>query len=221
MVCAMGAVNLRRSLGIAYERAMLAEGLVRPAGVDEAGRGCLAGPVVAAAVILDGNHRICGLQDSKKLTPVQRERLYGVIHESALSVSVKCVSHSVVDDLNIYQASLRAMREALSGLDLAADSALVDGMHVPDLKIPQRSLIGGDRVCASIAAASIVAKVWRDAHMRSLHETFPVYNFASNKGYGTPEHLAALEEYGPCPHHRRTFRGVREWDPSQGEMTVS
>lgn len=206
----MGAVNRGRSLGTAYERALLAEGFLRPAGVDEAGRGCLAGPVVAAAVILDGSRRIQGLQDSKKLNPAERERLYEVIQERALAVSVGSAGHDLVDRLNIHQASLQAMREAVETLPVPADCALVDGMHLPGLRVPHRSLIGGDGVCASIAAASIVAKVTRDRWMQDLHERYPAYNFASNKGYGTEEHLEALAVHGPCPYHRRTFRGVEE-----------
>lgn len=207
----MGARRRKRtSLSTRYERALVAEGFRRPAGADEAGRGCLAGPVVAAAVMLDAGRPIRGLNDSKLLRPEERESLSEIIHERALAVSVCVIESEEVDRLNVYRASQHAMREAILTLDEESDIALIDGARVPDLPFHQRGIVGGDRVCASIAAASIVAKVHRDDLMRRRHESWPVYNFASNKGYATPEHREALALHGPCPMHRRSFRGVQD-----------
>ena len=191
-----------------YERALREEGYARPAGVDEVGRGCLAGPVVAAAVILDPRRRVRGLNDSKRLSPRERERLSGLIVEKALSVSIFEVDNHLVDELNVYQATIRAMLGAVAGLDPRPDTVLVDGMRLPGLDLPHRAIAGGDAVCASIAAASIVAKVHRDTLMDGVHREFPAYNFVSNKGYGTTEHRTALATHGPCHYHRNSFRGV-------------
>jgi len=206
----MGAASRKRGLGFEYERGLRQEGYLCPAGLDEAGRGCLAGPVVVAAVILDPGRRIRGLDDSKRLPPAERERLSRLIEERALAVSVFEAAHDLVDRINVYQATVQAMLGALRGLSIRPDALLVDGMRLPVPGLHQRSIAGGDAACASIAAASILAKVRRDATMIRLHGEFPAYNFASNKGYGTQEHRSALAAYGPCPYHRASFRGVRD-----------
>lgn len=176
------------------------------AGVDEVGRGCLAGPVVAAAVILDPARPIRGLRDSKLLTPAGRERLYGEIVRLAASWSLSSVEAVEIDRINIHNAALLAMRGALVRLAPGADFALVDGFPLPGLDLPQRAVVGGDRRCAAIAAASIVAKVTRDRHMQALHAADPRFGFDRHKGYATREHLAAIERYGAASEHRRTFR---------------
>ena len=179
-------------------------GFVRIAGVDEAGRGCLAGPVVAAAVVLS-SRRLAGLRDSKLLTGAARERLYDRIRDSCLAWGVGVREAAEVDRLNVHRASLAAMRDALSRLAPLPDFVLVDAFRVPSLFIPQRGVVGGDRRCACIAAASIMAKVTRDRGMVRLHELDDRYGFDRHKGYGTAEHLAALARHGPSPAHRRTF----------------
>lgn len=180
-------------------------GFVRVAGVDEAGRGCLAGPVVAAAVILS-SRRLDGLRDSKLLTRAARERLCGRILRSCLAWGVAMRGPAEIDRVNVHRASLAAMRDALHGLAPLPDFVLVDAFRVPSLFIPQRGVVGGDRRCACIAAASIVAKVWRDREMVRLHEADGRYGFHRHKGYATREHLAALARHGRSPAHRRTFR---------------
>ena len=189
------------------ERAFHAEGYERVAGVDEVGRGCLFGPVVAAAVILDVNRPIRGLADSKQLDPSTRERLSGLIRERAVSVSIAAVDSAGIDRLNIYQAARRAMRQAVLGLDPSADALLVDAMHL-DLDLPQRAVIRGDATSRSIAAASIVAKVERDRWVTQWDEVYPDYDLGSNKGYASPAHLRALERCGPTPLHRLSFEPV-------------
>jgi ribonuclease HII len=180
------------------------------AGVDEAGRGPLAGPVVAAAVILDDKRRIRGLADSKVLTEAARERLYGHIMDKALCCSVGSASVEEIDRLNILQATLLAMRRAVDGLRLVPAKVLVDGNQLPVLRVLAEAIIDGDAKVKSISAASIIAKVHRDRLCRELHEVHPQYGFASHKGYSTPEHLAALRRHGACVHHRRSFAPVRE-----------
>ena len=174
------------------------------AGVDEVGRGALFGPVVAAAVILDPERPIRGLNDSKQLEPGRREELAEAIRERALGVGVGAVDAARIDQVNIYQASRQAMREAVEALRAAPDYLLVDAMNL-DLPVPQQSLIKGDCRSASIAAASIVAKVERDAWMQAWDAVFPCYHLASHKGYATPDHLEALALYGPSPEHRRSY----------------
>ena len=186
------------------------------AGVDEAGRGPLAGPVVAAAVIIAPDRRIPGLADSKLLPPERREALFAVIHARALGVGVGVVDHETIDRINILQATRAAMREALAALAAAPELVITDFVALDGLPCPQRNLVGGDRRSASVAAASIVAKVARDRLMRELDAQYPAYGFARHKGYATPEHLAALDRWGPCPIHRRSFSGV--W--RQGELFV-
>ena len=191
-------------LGLHFE----APGLL--AGVDEAGRGPLAGPVVAAAVILDELNPIVGLADSKQLTALRRESLYVEIRARALCCSVAEASVEEIDRLNILQATMLAMRRAVEGLRLKPGKVLVDGNRIPVLKVAAEAIIGGDATVAAISAASILAKVHRDRLCLVLHEQHPQYGFDGHKGYPTPEHLAALRAHGACPHHRRTFAPVRE-----------
>lgn len=178
------------------------------AGVDEAGRGPLAGPVVAAAVILDPDRRIRGLRDSKLLTPAAREYLAGEIRLRAIAWAVAESDVGEIDALNILQATLLAMRRAVQALTLRPDVVWIDGMQCPPLDCPARAIVGGDRDISSIAAASILAKTVRDAMLVELDRTYPAYGFCRHKGYSTPEHLAALATHGPCPAHRRSFAPV-------------
>jgi ribonuclease HII len=178
------------------------------AGVDEAGRGPLAGPVVAAAVILDDSKRILGLADSKVLTPLARERLYDKIREKALCCAVGSASVEEIDTLNIFHATMLAMRRAVEGLRLKPAKVLVDGNRLPKLEMLSEAIVGGDAKVKSISAASIIAKVTRDRLLTQLHDEFPQYGFAAHKGYGTPEHLEALRLHGACVHHRRHFAPV-------------
>jgi ribonuclease HII len=178
------------------------------AGVDEAGRGPLAGPVVAAAVILDRKRIPKGLDDSKQMQPEEREEVYGRIMNRAVAVGVGEASVDEIDLINIRQATHLAMARAVRVLGIAADFALVDGNDPPALPCPCDVIVDGDARSASIAAASIIAKVTRDRMMRALHEHFPGYGWFTNKGYGTGEHLEALSRLGPCIHHRRSFAPV-------------
>lgn len=183
---------------------------VRIAGVDEAGRGPLAGPVVVAAVILPSTHTLQGLDDSKRLGRDLRESLFPAIKEQALCWAVECVEVEEIDRLNILRATLTGMRRAVRKLDPAPGLALVDGNRAPELDCEVHTIIEGDHWVPAISAASILAKVTRDAIMRDWHERYPVYGFDHNMGYPTPEHLACLRENGPCPIHRRSFAPVRE-----------
>ena len=180
------------------------------AGVDEAGRGPLAGPVVAAAVILDELKPIRGLKDSKVLTARKRERLFDEIHAKALCLSIAQASVEEIDTLNILQATLLAMKRAIEGLRLRPAKVLIDGNQLPKIRIRAEAVVGGDALVKSISAASILAKVHRDRLCLDLHREHPLYGFHDHKGYSTPEHLAALKAHGACPHHRRTFAPVRE-----------
>ena len=180
------------------------------AGVDEAGRGPLAGPVVAAAVVLPRELGIDGIDDSKKLSPAKRDRLYDLILRDAVGVGVGCVSETVIDEKNILRATFRAMREALDRLERSPDHVLVDGDPIRGLDLPQTGVPKGDERSAAIAAASIIAKVTRDRMMVEHDARYPGYGFAVHKGYGTPEHIAALRRLGPCEIHRRSFRIVHE-----------
>ena len=196
--------------------ALFQQGYCFVAGLDEAGRGCLAGPVVAAAVILplplneEGLARYAGVRDSKQLTPQARDALYGTIVQHALAVGVGIGSVELIDEHNILQATKHAMREALAQLSLRPQALLLDAVRLPTVPLPQRSIIKGDARCLSIAAASIIAKVTRDRMMLALHEQYPLYGFCQHKGYGTELHLAALKQHGPCPIHRRSFSPMRE-----------
>ena len=176
------------------------------AGLDEAGRGPLAGPVVAAAVILPRGCRLIGLNDSKQVTPSDRERLYEEIQSHAIGVGIGEASAAEIDTINILQATRLAMNRALTLLLPQPDCLLLDAVGLPSISIPQRPVIKGDRLSISIAAASIIAKVHRDRLMCEYHETFPQYEFLEHKGYGTARHLALLEEFGPCSIHRKSFR---------------
>lgn len=178
------------------------------AGVDEAGRGPLAGPVVAAAVILDPARPIAGLADSKTLSPARRERLAEAIRAESLAWALGRADVAEIDRLNILQASLLAMRRAVAALPVAPDQALVDGNRCPRLDCPCAAIVKGDATVPAISAASILAKVARDAELRQLHERYPHYDFARHKGYPTAAHLAALRRHGPCPEHRRSFAPV-------------
>ncbi len=195
--------------------ALFEQGYSFVAGLDEAGRGCLAGPVVAAAVILklddaDLATRLYGVRDSKQITAQAREHLYNVIMQHALAVGVGVGSVELIDQRNILQATKCAMRSALTQLPLPPHALLLDALLLHDIPLPQRSLIKGDARCLSIAAASIIAKVTRDRLMLELHEQYPHYGFDQHKGYGTPAHLAALREHGVTPIHRQSFAPVRE-----------
>ncbi len=191
-----------------YEAEAEALGAARIAGIDEAGRGPLAGPVVAAAVILFRDDQIHGLNDSKLLTEFSRDKLFAAIQARAAAVAVGMVSPQLIDRINILEATKLAMAQAVRHLDPPADYLLIDGPMSLDLEIPQNGVIKGDRKSLSIAAASIVAKVTRDRIMKELHERYPVYGFDRHKGYGTEAHRRALLEYGPCPAHRLCFKGV-------------
>ena len=181
-------------------------GFYRVAGCDEVGRGCLAGPVVAGAVILDPDRHIPGLADSKMLTSAERERLYDVITRRALAWAVAAAAPTEIDDVNIHRASLAAMRRALLSIAPLPDLVLVDAFRIPDLLMAQRAVLHGDRRCSAIAAASIVAKVTRDREMRAHHAADPRYGYDRHKGYATADHLAALARYGYSALHRRSFR---------------
>lgn len=180
------------------------------AGVDEAGRGPLAGPVVAAAVILDDLNPIKGLADSKKLTALRREKLYDEIRAKALCCSIALATVEEIDSLNILQATMLAMRRAVEGLRLKPNKVLVDGNRLPTLDILAEAIVKGDSLVPAISAASILAKVYRDRWCAEFHLEYPQYGFAGHKGYGTAMHLAALREHGACPQHRRSFAPVAE-----------
>lgn len=192
-----------------YERQFTCDGYSLVAGVDEAGRGPLAGPVIVAAVILPPDCYLEGLNDSKKLTSSQRERLYKEINNIAIAVNRCEVSAEIIDDINIYRATVGGMYNAISGLSTAPQAVLIDAVPLPQLTIPSKSIISGDQVSASIAAASIIAKVERDQIMNELDSQYPMYGFSRHKGYGTQEHMEVLAKYGPCPCHRQSFAPVR------------
>ena len=192
-----------------YEQALWDRGFSLVCGVDEAGRGPLAGPVVAAAVILDPDRPVEGLDDSKKLTEKKREALFPLIQERALAFGVGMASEQEIDQYNILQATFLAMRRAVEQLSLRPDAALVDGNQNPDLGIPTQTVIKGDALSASIGAASILAKVTRDHLMLQLDQIYPQYHFAKHKGYPTKDHYACLAQHGPSPVHRRSF--LKRW----------
>ncbi|MGE3191556.1 MAG: ribonuclease HII [Vicinamibacterales bacterium] len=208
----MRKVQARRTI----ENALRRFGFARVAGVDEVGRGCLAGPVMAGAVILDPGRHIAGLADSKALTRAARERLYDLITVRAIAWTVAAVEPDEIDRINIHQATLRAMQRAVLALAPLPDAVLVDAFRVPDLPMAQRAVIGGDRQSAAIAAASIVAKVTRDRLMARLHEEDPRYGFDRHKGYATAAHLAAVARHGQSPAHRLSFRSPTLFDPVPG-----
>jgi len=181
-------------------------GFSRIAGVDEVGRGPLAGPVTAAAVILPENYKNSEIRDSKKLTPARREKLFDSITEDALAIGIGFVEPSIIDQINILRASLLAMQKAVLNLNFSPDFILIDGLHTIDVSIPQRAIVKGDSLSLSIAAASIIAKVSRDHIMDRYHVQYSQYNFAKNKGYGTSEHREAIKKYGVCKIHRKSFK---------------
>ena len=182
--------------------------IARLCGVDEAGRGPLAGAVFAAAVVLDPAHPIEKLNDSKLIAPAARERIAENIRAQALAWAVASASVEEIDRINILEASLLAMRRAIEGLGMDPEEVAVDGLYVPAVRFKCRAIVKGDRTVPAISAASILAKVARDAEMTVLHEKYPQYGFAEHKGYASPEHLAALREHGPCEIHRRTFEPI-------------
>ncbi len=188
-----------------YEEELYSEGKSYICGVDEVGRGPLAGPVVTAVVVLKSGLSVPFINDFKKLSEKRREELYDIIMENALSVNIAMESHLVIDEINILQATLRAMKAAVSGLEIKPDFVLVDALTIPYLNIPQKGIIKGDQKSISIAAASIVAKVTRDRLMVKEAEKYPGYGFERNKGYGSAEHIKAIKEKGLCPIHRRSF----------------
>ncbi len=188
-----------------YEKEAAQRGYRAVCGIDEAGRGPLAGPVFAAAVILPLEMEIPGLNDSKKLTAKKREALFPLIQEKAAAWSVAFATEKEIDEINILQATYLAMRRACEGLSLPADYALVDGNRMPPLSVRGETIVKGDGLSASIAAASILAKVSRDRLMLELDSLYPEYQFAKHKGYGTALHMELLRKYGPCPIHRRSF----------------
>ena len=187
------------------EQEYFSEGIRLICGVDEAGRGPLAGPVCAAAVILPANLDIPGLDDSKKLSDKRRRELYPIIKEQAVAYSIAMVDHDQIDQINILQATLLAMEQAINGLDIKPELALVDGNREKDFGVPVKTVVHGDSLSASIAAASVLAKVTRDDHMLQMAQLYPQYGFEIHKGYGTKAHYAALTEHGPSPIHRMTF----------------
>ncbi|MBN2372262.1 ribonuclease HII [bacterium] len=196
----------------AFEREILPPDCNIVAGLDEAGRGPLAGPVIAAAVILPQDDLIDGIYDSKALTPAQREMAFEEIVSRSVDIGIGLADHTLIDEINILQATVRAMRAAISNLLVRPDCVLIDAVNIPGMDdIHQRPVIKGDQKSYSIAAASIVAKVVRDRLMNRLHLRYPVYNFARNKGYGTKDHIEALARFGPCPLHRLTFNKVKEF----------
>ena len=207
-------VRLHNMLRI--ERDLWDRGFTRIAGVDEAGRGPLAGPVVAAAVMFEPGVRIQGVRDSKKLSRRRRESLLKVIERSATAIRTGIVDHGEIDRINILRATYKAMRMAIEGLPIPPDHVLVDGRPIPDATMPQLAVVGGDRECFSIAAASIVAKVTRDRIMDAYDTLFPEYGFVRHKGYGTKEHVSAIRKHGLCVIHRKTF-SIRGWEGCRPE----
>ncbi len=195
-----------------FEMPVWDQGFARVAGVDEAGRGPLAGPVVAAAVVLPRDLYIPGLDDSKKLTPRARDLLYGEIVGIAIAYAVGICSVEQIDLHNIYQATVIAMEEAVSGLRPQADYVITDAVRLPRIGIPQWAVVDGDALSNCVAAASVIAKVTRDRIMADIDSEFPAYGFARHKGYATPEHLSALRRLGPCRHHRTSFHWESEQD---------
>lgn len=200
--------------GLHFERQALSEGYRLVAGIDEVGRGCLAGPVVAAACILDVSKRLPkGLNDSKKLTANQRDEIAEKLKKACVAYAIGQVEADEIDKINILEATKKAMRLAIQGLQCGTDYLLIDALRLKEVDLPQLAIIRGDSISASIAAASVIAKTFRDALMSEYHTNFPQYGFAGHKGYAAAVHLAALREHGPCAIHRMTFHGVRRDDP--------
>lgn len=198
-------MDAAREMG-AFERAARGRGCRLIAGIDEAGRGPLAGPVIAAAVILPPDYEHPGIDDSKKLSSRQRENLYDVIERDAVTIGIGVVEAPVIDAVNILQATLAAMKEAVFNLSPPPDYLLIDGLNRIEVSLPQETIVHGDGRSISVASASIIAKVCRDRIMEMYHRQFPQYNFLKNKGYGTQEHREAILKYGRCKLHRSSFR---------------
>lgn len=198
-----------------YEEQLEDLGIKYIAGVDEVGRGPLAGPVVVAAVILPLNLRIKGINDSKKLSLKKRNELYKIILNEALAVNVSFIDERVIDEINIYEATKKGMLEAISGLKIKPEHVLIDAMPLRELAIAHTSIIHGDALSASIGASSIIAKVTRDEYMDKMDIKYPNYGFKHHKGYCTKEHLEALEKYGPCEIHRKSFAPVKKFYTKQ------
>lgn len=192
------------------EKKLWKQGYLLLVGIDEAGRGPLAGPVVAASCILPAKFDLPGLNDSKLLTESKREKLFIQIQSQAIDYAIGSAEPAEIDALNILQATKLAMKRSLEGLTVRPHYLLIDALNLPDVQLPQLSLIGGDHLSASIAAASIIAKVTRDRLMVQLHSLYPEYTFSKNKGYGTSEHLRVLKHLGPCPLHRKSFAPVKQ-----------
>lgn len=196
-------------IGLVFERQAHEQGFTAVAGVDEVGRGCLAGPVVAAACILDpGMPLPAGLDDSKKLTEKKRETITEELKRNCIAYAIGQVEADEIDRINILEATKRAMLLAIAALEPAADFLLIDALNLKQSPLPQRAIIKGDSISASIAAASVIAKTYRDGLMKSYHLEFPQYGFAGHKGYGAATHFTALRTHGPCRLHRMSFRGV-------------
>jgi ribonuclease HII len=195
--------------GLVFEELAWSDGFKTVAGIDEVGRGCIAGPVIAAACILDPSKGLPeGLNDSKQVAPERREEIAAELKEICMAFAIGTVEAEEIDRINILEATKVAMRQAIAALSPAADYLLVDALQLKGVPIPQRSIIKGDSVSASIAAASILAKTYRDQLMRSYDTAYPHYGFSGHVGYGTKIHLEAIRAHGPCPLHRMTFRGV-------------
>ena len=202
-------VSVENKINLNFERAARADGFRFIAGVDEVGRGCLAGAVVAAAVILDLEKPLPeGLNDSKKLSTGRRNLITEELKETAIAYAIAQIEADEIDRINILQATKRAMLAAVEKLNPAADFLLIDAVQLRESALPQKAIIGGDAVCASIAAASVLAKVYRDNLMRDLDKIYPEYGFARHVGYGTKEHFEALKKHGACAIHRKSFKGV-------------
>ncbi len=196
-------------IGLVFERNAHSEGYTLVAGVDEVGRGCLAGPVVAAACILDPDKPLPpGLDDSKKLSEKKRDRIAAELQQICVAYAIGRIEADEIDRINILEATKRAMLLAIAGLTPAADYLLIDALNLKQSPLPQKAIIKGDSISASIAAASVIAKTYRDDLMKAYDTEFPQYGFAGHKGYGAATHFAALRQHGPCPLHRRSFRGV-------------
>ena len=196
-------------IGLAFEQNARSEGYLTVAGVDEVGRGCLAGPVVAAACILAPDKPLpAGLDDSKKLTEKKREAITAELKANCVAYAIGQIEADEIDRINILEATKRAMLAAIAALTPSADYLLIDALHLKQSPLPQKAIIKGDSISASIAAASVIAKTYRDDLMRAYHDEFPQYGFAGHKGYGAATHFAALRQHGPCRLHRLSFRGV-------------
>lgn len=193
-----------------YERDLIKQNITLIAGVDEVGRGPLVGPVVAAAVILPVNYKLDGLTDSKKLSEKKRDLFYDIINHDAISIGIGVISEKIIDEVNIYEATKLAMKEALNNLSVTPEHVLIDAMPL-DIDIPRTSIIKGDAKSLSIAAASVIAKVTRDRMMYELDKKYPMYNFKKNKGYPTKEHVLAINQYGIIKEHRITYGPVKDY----------